>query len=80
MFYREPCISQARVAEQYRPVFYSRPRRGRAVHGPGVGRRTVCGVKRGTNGRVAGGFRRCTEYTLHRYTVYDGKQSVGYVL
>ena len=81
MFYREPRSKQARVAEQYLQVLYwSRPCRGRAVHWPGMGRRTVCGVIRGQNGRVAGGSSRCTEYTPHRYTICEGKQSLGYCM
>ena len=81
MFYREPCITQASLAEQYLQVSYwSRPCRGRAVHRPGVGGRTVCGVRQRTNSRVGGGSRSCTEYTPHRYTVCDRQRSVGYCM
>ena len=81
MFYREPCITQTSLAEQYLEVLYSRPCRGREVHRSKLGRRTVCSVKRRTNNsRVAGGSRRCTEYTPHCYTVYDRQQTVGYCM
>ena len=84
MFYREPCLTQASLAEQYLMDLYSRywsrPCRGREVHRPGVERRTVCGVRLGKKSRVAGGSSRCTEYTPHRYTICDWKHSVGYCM
>ena len=86
MFYREPRLTQACVAKYNLWVFCWRPCCsraccGRSVHRSGVERRTVCGVKQGTNNsRVAGGSWRCSEYTPHRYTLYDGKHSVGYCM
>ena len=80
MFYREPRLTSACVAEQYR-VVWSRPCRGRAVHRSKVGRRTVCGVSLwSNNSRVAGGSRRSKEHPPRVSTVYDRQQSVGYCI
>ena len=80
MFHRKHRLTSAGVAEQYHWVLYwSRACCERRVQKSDLGRRTVCGVKiRSNNSRVAGGSRRCAEYTPRRYTIYDGQQSVGY--
>ena len=82
MFYREPRLTQARVAETSRVVWlwWSRECRGRTVLRSGYVERTVCDVKRESNSRVAGGSWRCTEHTPNRYTICDRQQSVGYCM